>query len=318
MATPRKKTERAAPAPLIQLRPYQQEGFRHPAGLLAYLYRRQCGKSFGLACIATDWMMETPGCLVIFASASLRLGQENIRKEAEVWREVTAKLRALAAAGGARMTTSADDDKGELLDADAVADLFEHQKLETRVYHDRTTFSRSICVAPNPETAVGWTGYVILDEVGRIPDFGEVFEAMEPIISSQRGFRIRMATTPPPDDAHPSYELLSPQPDAVFPVNPKGNWYQSTAGILVHRVDAWDGAAAGVALYDLQSREPMTPEQHRAASVDKTAWDRNYGLKFLRGGSAAVSLSALYNSQATGAALGFHGVQVSEQLEMAA
>lgn len=303
--------------PIITQRPYQAESFRHPAGLLAELYRRQGGKSFGLGVTGLDWMMESV-CTVIFASAALRLGMENILKEAEVWRIVTAHLRGLAEKAGFRLVTDADDDKGHLLDVDAIADMFEHQKLETKLWHDNTRYSRSMVVAPNPDTAVGWTGHVILDEVGRMPEFREVFEAMEPIVSSSQGFKVRMATTPPPDDAHYSYELLAPPPEleGTFAVNPRGNWYKSRLGILVHRVDAWDAHAAGIPLYDLQSREPLTPEQHRARAVDKTAWDRNYGIKFVRGGAAAISLSALYHAQAAGQHQGI-GLHITDQLTAA-
>jgi hypothetical protein len=304
-------------APLVNHRPYQSEAFRHEAGLMAMLWRRQSGKSYTLGTVGLDWMMEDV-CTVIFASAALRLGMENILKEAEIWRKVTEILRGLAAAGGYKLTTGADDDLGNLIDVDAIADLFEHQKLETRLWHSRTTYSRSMVVAPNPDTAVGWSGHVILDEVGRMPDFRNVFEAMEPIVSSGQKFRVRMATTPPPDDAHYSYELLAPPPELEnsFKVNPRGNWYNSRQGILVHRVDAWDGHAAGVPLFDLQSRQALTPEEHRARSVDKMAWDRNYGIKFIKGGASALSLAALYHAQAAGAGEGT-GIHITDAISAA-
>lgn len=287
--------------PLVKLRPYFQESFRHPAGLLAWIVRRQGGKSYSLGITGLDWMMESI-CTVIFASAALRLGTENILKEAEVWRKVTEELRRLAAAGGFRLTCDADNDAGELLDVDAIADLFEHQKLETKIWHSNSTYSRSMVVAPNPNTAVGWTGHVVLDEVGRMPDFRDLFEAMEPIVSSSQNYRVRMATTPPPDDAHYSYELLAPPPEleGKFKTNPRGNYYTSRAGILVHRVDAWDAHAAGIPLFDLKTRQPLTPEEHRANSVDKQAWDRNYGCAFIKGGTSALSTTAIYHAQAAG------------------
>jgi hypothetical protein len=283
--------------------------------MLAFVERRQAGKSYKLACIALDWMMESV-CDVIFASAALRLGQENIRKEAEVWRNATLTLRDVAAAAGKKLTTSADDDRGRLLDVDAIADQFEHQKLETRLHHSRTSHSRSMVVAPNPDTAVGWTGNVILDEVGRMPEFRDVFEAMEPIVSSNAGFKVRMATTPPPDDTHYSYELLAPPPELTFSPSAEGNFYTSRLGILVLRVDAHDAALAGVPLYDLKTREKLTPEQHRARAVDRTAWDRNYGLAFLAGGSAAVSTAALFHAQAAGLANGI-GINITERIQAA-
>jgi len=300
--------------PLVNHRAYQAEAFRHAAGLLAMLWRRQSGKSYTLGTIGLDWMMEDI-CTVIFASAALRLGMENILKEAQIWRDVTAALRELSKMAGYKLTTDADDDAGNLLDVDAIADMFEHQKLETKLWHSNVNYSRSMVVAPNPDTAVGWSGHVILDEVGRMPDFRNVFEAMEPIVSSGQKFRVRMATTPPPDDAHYSYELLAPPPemDGTFPVNPRGNWYTSRQGILVHRVDAWDGAAAGVPLFDLKTREPLTPEEHRARSVDKQAWDRNYGIRFLKGGTAALSVAALYHAQQAGMKEGV-GIRITETM----
>ena len=171
-------------------------------------------------------------------------------------------------------------------------------------------------VAPNPDTAVGWTGHIILDEVGRIPDFQDVFEAMEPIVSSNPDFKVLLATTPPPDDSHYSYELLAPDPEEEFEINPKGNFYTSQAGLLVHRVDAWDGCAAGVPLFDTKTREELTPEEHRAVAIDKTAWDRNYGLKFIRGGTSALSLTALNYAQAAGLDQGL-GIQITDSLKAA-
>lgn len=286
--------------PIIQLRDYQAHAFKITVGMMAYVWRRQAGKSFLLASTALDWMMEDI-CDVIFASASVNLGTENIRKEAEVWSIVTNSLRTAAEQRGHQLTTSADDDNGNLLDADAIADLFEHQKLETKLWHTNVNYSRSKVVAPNPDTAVGWTGHVILDEVGRIPNFQDVFEAMEPIVSSSQNFRIRMATTPPPDDSHYSYELLAPPAGTDFKTNPNGNFYETEAGLLIHRVDAKDGYEAGIPLYDLKNRQPLTPEEHRELAVDRQAWDRNYGLAFLSGGSAALSRYALINAQNRGA-----------------
>lgn len=300
------------PAPLVQLRPYQEQVFRTAAGILFFIWRRQCGKSFGLGLIGLDWMMSTPGITVVFMSAALRLGMENIRKEAEVWREVTNKMRLLQGAD-TKLTSNADDDNGNLLDVDAIADLFEHQKLEARLWHDNVTYSRSIVIAPNPDTAVGFTGHLILDEVGRMPNFKEIMEAAAPFVDSNPNFLIRGATTPPPDDAHHSYELLAPQDDN-FAVSPVGNYYRSLSNVLVHRLDAYDAHAAGIALYDRETRKPITPEVSRSNALDKTAWDRNYGCKFIRGGSAALSRTDLQHAQLAGKGLTL-GINCTELLD---
>ena len=84
----------------------------------------------------------------------------------------------------------------------------------------------------------------------------------------------------------------------------------------MHRVDAWDCHAAGIPLYDLKTREELTPEEHRARAVDKTAWDRNYGCRFIKGGTSAISIAALMHAQAAGASEGT-GIRITEQLAVA-
>jgi hypothetical protein len=302
--------------PLVSLRPYQSEVFRNPLGILFFIWRRQCGKSFALANIGLDWMLETPGITVVFMSAALRLGMENIRKEAEVWRSVTSAMRSqMNEHGQYQLTTNADDDSGHLLDVDAVADLMEHQKLECRLFHDNATYSRSIVIAPNPDTAVGFTGHLILDEVGRMPNFREVWEAAQPFVESNPNFLIRGATTPPPDDSHFSYELLADKGQAFFP-NPVGTFYRSLSNLPVHRLDAHDAYAANIPLYDLETRQPITPEQSRERSLDKTGWDRNYGCKFIRGGAAAISRQDLQAAGLAGANKGL-ALNITDQLAAA-
>ncbi len=303
-----------APKPLINFRPAQEEFFLSNVGVLAAVWRRQYGKSFTLCGIGLDWMMETPGVLVTYMSAAIRLGQENLRKEAEVWRSTMQELRKAAAQADLKLTSTADDDHGELLDVDAIADLFEHHKLETRLWFDTVTHSRSIVIAPNPDTAVGFTGHLILDEVGRMPEFRDVWEAAEPFVASNPHFKVRMATTPPPADDHYSYELLAPEnPDTIFPVNPRGNYYHSIHGIPVHRVDAFDAAAAGTPIFDLETRKPLTPAEARAKAIDKDAWDRNFGVKFLRGGSAAIGIDELLHAMRAGADMGT-AINITEEI----
>jgi len=300
--------------PLIVLREYAKEPFWDDSlGIMFWIWRRQAGKSFTAAAKALRRMMMIRGLLSVFCSASVNLGVEFVRKEAMIWALMLDKYRRLVKDQGLRLTSSADDERGNLLDLDAIADLFEHQKLETKIWHDRTTYSRSIVVAPNPDTAVGWTGDIWLDEFGRMPEFKDVLEAVLPFMSSNPQFRLLGITTPPPDDKHYSWELTIP-PEQEFKTNPKGNWYRSAAGYMCHRVDAWDAHAAGVPMFDDQTRQPISPEEHRARAFDKQAWDRNFGLRFITGGQAAVSLPALQLAMAGGTS-GCLGVDITEEIE---
>lgn len=286
--------------PFIKFKPGQEEAFWCELRIFFMLWRRQYGKSFTLGSRAMRRMMQRKNHAVIFVSASILLGSEWIRKEAEVWRIVMSKYREmLIAQGQQQLTTTADDDNGNLLDVDAIADLFEHQKLETRIYHNNVDYSRTQVVAPNPDTAVGWTGDVYLDEVARIASLKDVFEAVMPFIDSNPEFEMIMATTAPPDDSHDSFELFLP-PAQEWETNPRGNWYRSPSGIMVHRLDAWDGAAGGAVYYHPETGKVVTPEEHRATYFDKRSWDRNHGVKFITGGVSAVPLMALQNAMEKG------------------
>lgn len=300
--------------PLIKLRTYAEEPFwNDDLGIMFWIWRRQAGKSFSAAAKALRRMMMIRGLLSVFCSASVNLGVEFVRKEATIWALMLDTYRKLAREQGLSLTSSADNDRGELLDLDAIADLFEHQKLETKIWHDRTTYSRSIVVAPNPDTAVGWTGDIWFDEIGRMPEFKDLLEAVLPFMSSNPQYRMLGITTPPPDDSHYSWELTMPV-ETEFQTNAKGNWYRSQAGYMCHRVDAWDAHAAGIVMYDDQTREPLTPEEHRARAFDKTAWDRNFGLQFITGGQAAVGLGALARAMALGKAAGCVGLDFTEEI----
>lgn len=243
-------------------------------------------------------MMEMPGLLVTYASASLPLGREFVVKEAQIWNEVLDNFRKAVQANGQRMETSVDG-----LNFDDFCDVFEHQKLETKIYHSRSKYSRSLVIAPNPATARSYSGHVYIDEIGFIRDFKDLWEAMEPIMSSDEKFRCIMATTPPNDDSHYSYELAVPPLGVEFgpeKANAAGHWYESESGVMVHRADAWDTALAGVHLFDTKTRKPMSPVEHRAKSLDRDAWDRNYALIFKTGGTAAVSLQSISNAMIMG------------------
>jgi hypothetical protein len=289
---------------------YERQAIQQKTAGIFYLeWRRQGHKTTTLAKIALKMMMKHRGILVTFCSASLLVGRELIYREgqilesardkilndARVLQETMAELQTTATKGKLKLETNADG-----LKLEDFADIFEKQRLEFRVWHSNTVCSRTLIIAPNAATAVGYSGWVIVDETGRVRDLKDLLEAVEPIISSDPRYRMILAGTPPPDDGHYSYELTVPPEGMKFEPNAKGHWYESQAGILVHRVDSYDAAAAGLKTYSLKTREVITPEQHRAEALDRNAWDRNYGLKHLVGGTAAVSFLALQTAMARG------------------
>jgi len=272
-------------------------------GVSAIVARRQYGKTTIFAKIALKKMMKSAGHTVIFGSAKLNLSREIVRKEAEVLQQaIGALIDSYGGSPEADAIRVADGDTGKVPDRllpDDFADLFEAQRLEFRFHHSRSVYSRTKVVALRPDT-VGETGDLMCDETGRVQNWHEVCEAVEPIVQSNPDFRWTMSTTPPPDDTHYSFEQLAPPVGAEFPVNPRGNWYRTDHGIWVLRVDAYDAYADGVNVYDLETRKPMHPDEHRRRAHDKDAWDRNYGVKFVVGGTAAVGLLQLNAAQTRG------------------
>jgi hypothetical protein len=272
------------------------------SGLLA---RRQWGKTTIAARIALKKMMKRAGHTVVFGSVKVDLGREMVRKESAEMQRAFQLLAEQAKAGKAllQVVDGGKPAKGtegaQAFSADDFAELYEQSRLEFRLYHSRSIYSRTKIVALTPD-AVGETGDVIADEVGRVRRFGEVLEAMLPIIASNPDFRAIFTTTPPPDDAHPSFALLGPPIGAELPINPAGNWYKSELGVWVLRVTAFDAYADGVPLYDDDTGAAISPDESRARAHDKDAWDRNYGCRFVLGGTAAVGLLQLDSAQRRG------------------
>jgi len=269
--------------------------------IVGFLTRRQYGKTTEAARIALKKMMRIAGHDVVFGSVKLDLGREMVRKEAAQMQRAFALLAAQAAAAQTLLDV-VDPLKHRSvagIHVDDWSELYEQSRLEFRLYHSRTIYSRTKVVALTPD-AVGETGDLILDEVGRVKHFRAVWEAVKPIISSNPQFRCLLTTTPPPDDSHYSFELLAPPVGEECPVRPEGNWYRSELGVWVLRVTAWDAYADGIPLYDDDTGEPLDPDASRARDHDKEAWDRNYGVKFIFGGTSACSFIALDTAQKRG------------------
>jgi hypothetical protein len=130
-------------------------------------------------------MMKTPGHTVIFGSVKLDLGREIVRKESAEIQKAFLLLAEMAKKAKAKldMVEDGSDKSIALLDADALAGIYEAQRLEFRLYHSNSVYSRTKVVALTPD-AVGETGDLIMDEIGRAKRFREVLEAVMPIIAS--------------------------------------------------------------------------------------------------------------------------------------
>lgn len=296
--------------PIIRLTAYQEEAFWQRAARVMFLsWSRRARKSTTLCYRALESNMEEPGNLNIIVSCNKAAGAEVLYKQkitwedmlrelAATWQRVLEEMRAVEALKEKRLQRKIESSIDGLQPDDAV-DIFDHSKFETKIWHSNSVYSRTKVIAGDPMQAVGWGGNLFFDEITRTRALKEVLEAVMPIIASNKRMFAIFAGTPPPDDAHYSYELTMP-PGEEFPLDARGNWYTSAAGMLCHRVSVDDMDLAGVHQFSLDSGNIITPDQSREEQFDKTAWDRNFRLKYIAGGASAFPMIQIRRAQLRG------------------
>lgn len=225
---------------LIDFRPYQKPVFLdRKTGTLVLHWSRQIGKSFTLGAWAVDRLLTRPGRLVTVLSNSRDNGAEFVRKCADVCELL----------GTAHESV---DESPNL--------LFENMRMEVRITV-KSKVGRIKVLAANPRTARGFSGDLVLDEFAFHEDSGKIWEAAEPILSSNQDYLCRIASTG----------------------NGRHNmFYQMASGGLfpLSRVTRTNAYAQGVKIYDRITRKPITPDEAREKSLDKRAYDQNYECGF--------------------------------------
>jgi len=295
-------------------REYQKQAFWAVKNLRRYLlaWLRQGGKTTTLADQAFLEMAEHPGRLITFVSASLNIGSEFVEKEAKAFHDMLAGLRTQAAGQGRQLNVgfrpNGDQDHEDNfrrlpddIDWAGLADVMERSRLELRLKHSETVFSRTKIIAANIATARSWSGSVKFDEIAFVRDLKTFLAEIEPIFSTDPTFNLIMATTPPPDYAHYAYELLTAEDGQEdFPLEPRGNWFRNRAGLWVHRVTIDDAHEAGRKCYDSDTGAEQTPDENRAKTLDRDGWDRSNRLKRPTVGTSAMTPLALDAAQRKG------------------
>lgn len=237
-------------ASIITFRDYQLPVFQdRESGIQVLHWSRQIGKSFTLAAWAVDRCLTRPGRLVTVLSNSKDNGAEFGVKCAEILRLLD---QAFVAMNG--------DEEGEaerFRESDVEYDAMRFEiriKVAGRV-------SRIKILAANPRTARGFSGDLILDEFAFHENSRAIWEAAEPILSSNPDFLCRISSTG--NGKHNLfYEMAT---SGEFPIS------------RVPRSLAWK---QGVKIYDPRTRKPITPDEARAQSLDKRAYDQNYECAF--------------------------------------
>ena len=241
---------------VIEFREYQKPVFLdRETGVLVLHWSRQIGKSFTLAAWAVDRLLTRPGRLVTVLSNSKDNGAEFALK----CREVLGLLGVAKESIGLSMS----DETVE----------YSEMRFEVSV-KVKGKVGRIKVLAANPRTARGFSGDLILDEFAFHEDSAAIWEAAEPILSSNRDFLCRVASTG----------------------NGTGNMFyrMATEGFYkvsrVRRSDAWK---MGVKIYDAKTRAEITPDEARAQAMDKAAYDQNYECAFASESGSLLTWAAI-------------------------
>ena len=220
---------------LIHFRQYQREVFMdRTTGILVMPWGRQLGKSFTLGAWGIDRLLTRPGRLVTILSNSRDNGQELNLKCAEVCNLLG-------------QTFEQDDLSPDL--------SYENMNMETRITVGGKT-GRIKVLAANPRTARGFSGDLILDEFDFHEDQRGIWEAAEPILSSNPDFLCRIASTL--NGKRMMWEMIH---SGLYKV------------LSMRRSDAY---LQGLKIYHPVTRVEISPAEARALALDKRAYDQNY------------------------------------------
>jgi len=236
----------------INFRPFQLPIFTdRESGIVLLHWSRQIGKSYTLAAWAVDRLLTRPGRLVTVLSNSRDNGAEFAAKCGEVARELGLVCEQMDGSPDAQ---------------------YENMRYEVRVTVKGKT-GRIKVLAANARTARGFSGDLILDEFAFHEDSNAIWEAAEPILSSNPDFLCRIASTG--NGKHNMFYRMSAGagPD-------DGRFFQSLAGFKVCRVTRTAAWLQGVKVYDPNTRQPITPAEARTKALDKRAYDQNYECAF--------------------------------------
>lgn len=256
---------------LITFRKYQERVFwDHETKTMILHWSRQVGKSHTLAGWAVDRLLRNPGRLVTVLSNSRANGAEFVLKCQEVCRKLGQAMEV-------------DDNNAAL---DKRTDISEDMKYDMMRGEVRITVEgkvgRILVLAANPRTARGFSGDLIMDEFAFHENSQAIWEAAEPIISSNPDFLCRIASTGN-GKRNMFYQLIS---EGRIP------YYR------VRRSDAW--AAGEIKIYSAVTGKEITPAQARAEASDKRAYDQNYECTFNDENSALLTQELINAAQREG------------------
>lgn len=238
----------------VHFRKYQEPVFYdHTTKTQIIHWSRQIGKSYTLSAWAVERLLRFPGRLVTVLSNSRDNGAEFVLKVEDICRQL----------GGVIESIAADSNAEEL---NASHSLSEDLKYEAMRFEVKITVKGKVgrikVLAANPRTARGFSGDLILDEFAFHENSAAIWEAAEPIISSNPDYLCRISSTGN-GKLNMFYQLISAGEIPYY---------------RIRRSDAW--AMGEIKIHSLVSGKPITPDEARKQAADKRAYDQNYECAF--------------------------------------
>ena len=278
---------------LVKFRAYQDPVFMdRESGILILHWSRQIGKSYTLAAWAVDRLLSQltkyDSWLITVLSNSRDNGAEFVIKCQDICNKLGMAMARPAQPVGDAMVYDATDDSPDI--------KYENMRMEVRVTLNvagRERVGRIKVLAANPRTARGFSGDLILDEFAFHEDSNAIWEAAEPILSSNPEFLCRIAST-----GNGKHNMFFRMCAGSGPNN--GEFFQSAAGFKVSRVTRTEAWKMGVKVYDANTRKPITPGEARQKSLDKRAYDQNYECMFNDENMCLLTLALIQQAQREG------------------
>ena len=268
---------KAVKVALVPFRKYQQGVFDdREIGVLLLHWSRQIGKSYTLAAWSVDRLLTKLKTYNTWLVTVLSNSRDNGAEFNLKCGEICNKL-------GLVMEQS-----------DQSPDLkYENMRMETRItvtVKGATRVGRIKVLAANPRTARGFSGDLILDEFAFHEDSNAIWEAAEPILSSNAEYLCRIAST-----GNGKHNMFYRMAAGTGPSD--GQPFVSALGFTVSRVTRTEAWKMGVKVYDPNTRLPIAPEQARAKALDKRAYDQNYECQFNDENMCLLTLELINSAQ---------------------
>lgn len=276
---------KARSKPYYTPRAYQRRPFEdHTTGILVLHWSRQIGKSLTLGNWAMDRLILRPGRLVTVLSNSRDNGAEFALKCGEVAKNSSYAL---------------EDYVNEQPNSFAVKDLSNSWKFEDMRHEVRLTLpdeegrprtGRIKVLAANPRTARGFTGDLILDEFAHQENSPAIWDAAEPILSANPDFLCRVAST-----GNGRHNMFYRMASGIGPYD--GTYFAGASGYQVSRVSRSEAWKMGVRIYDMSTRQVITPAAAYALCLDQRSYRQNYECEFADENASLLTSHLIANAE---------------------